>query len=155
MPLRGSLGIERLARVSRAGFYRSLQERAPVEEDLEVRSVIQQIAVEHRRRYGYPFRRISAQRRYQVGSRNERGRRIPHLITTCCERTIAGIMFSEYHGNKREPDQDADANANQPIDCCPVPPPSSGWPPRGCQPQIEVKNAILRLEAFSSHLTGA
>ncbi len=47
--------------VSRAGFYRSLQERAPVEEDMEVRSVIQPIAVEHRRRYGY--RRISAELR--------------------------------------------------------------------------------------------
>ncbi len=64
MRLQGSLSIERmcqLAGVSRAGFYRSLQGRAPVEEDMEVRSVIQQIAVEHRRRYGY--RRISAELR--------------------------------------------------------------------------------------------
>ena len=64
MPLQGSLSIERLCQlvgVSRAGFYRSLQERAPGEEDMEVRSVIQQIAVEHRRRYGY--RRISAELR--------------------------------------------------------------------------------------------
>ena len=64
MPLQGSLSIGRmcqLAGVSRAGFYRSLQERAPGEEDMEVRSVIQQIAVEHRRRYGY--RRISAELR--------------------------------------------------------------------------------------------
>ena len=64
MPLQGSLSIERMCQlvgVSRAGFYRSLQERAPVEEDMEVRSVIQQIAVEHRRRYGY--RRISAELR--------------------------------------------------------------------------------------------
>ncbi|MFZ3333057.1 MAG: IS3 family transposase, partial [Candidatus Acidiferrales bacterium] len=50
-----------LAGVSRAGFYRSLQDRTPVEEDIEVRSVIQQIAFEHRRRYGY--RRISAELR--------------------------------------------------------------------------------------------
>jgi transposase InsO family protein len=64
MPLQGSLSIDRmcqLAGVSRAGFYRSLQDRAPVEEDMEVRCVIQQIAVEHRRRYGY--RRISAELR--------------------------------------------------------------------------------------------
>ncbi|MGA7922175.1 MAG: IS3 family transposase, partial [Candidatus Acidiferrales bacterium] len=64
MPLQGSLSIERmcqLAGVSRAGFYRSLQERVPIAEDMEVRSVIQQIAVEHRRRYGY--RRISAELR--------------------------------------------------------------------------------------------
>ncbi len=64
MPLQGSLSIERMCQltgVSRAGFYRSLQERAPVEEDMEVRSVIQQIAIEHQRRYGY--RRISAELR--------------------------------------------------------------------------------------------
>ena len=56
MPLQGSLSIERmcqLAQVSRAGFYRHLQGRAPAQEDMEVRSLIQAIAVEHRRRYGY------------------------------------------------------------------------------------------------------
>jgi putative transposase len=64
MPMQGSLTVERmcqLAQVSRASFYRSLQEQKPVEEDMEVRSAIQQIAVEHRRRYGY--RRISAELR--------------------------------------------------------------------------------------------
>jgi putative transposase len=61
MPMQGSLNIEQMCRltgVSRASFYRCLQERTPVEEDMEVRSAIQQIAVEHRRRYGY--RRIAA-----------------------------------------------------------------------------------------------
>jgi len=64
MPMQGSLTVERmcqLAQVSRASFYRSLQAQKPVEEDMEVRSAIQQIAVEHRRRYGY--RRISAELR--------------------------------------------------------------------------------------------
>ena len=42
-----------LAQVSRAGCYRSLQAHHPVEEDMEVRSAIQGIAVAHRRRYGY------------------------------------------------------------------------------------------------------
>jgi putative transposase len=50
-----------LAGVSRAGFYRSLQSRAPVEEEMAARSAIQEIAVEHRRRYGY--RRITAELR--------------------------------------------------------------------------------------------
>ena len=62
--MQGSLSIERmcyLAQVSRAGFYRSVAELMPVEEDMEVRSAIQQIAVEHRRRYGY--RRITAELR--------------------------------------------------------------------------------------------
>jgi putative transposase len=64
MPMQGSLSIERmcqLARVSRAGFYRSLQERVPLEESMEVRSAIQQIALEHRRRYGY--RRVTKELR--------------------------------------------------------------------------------------------
>jgi hypothetical protein len=64
MPLQGSLSIERmceLTRVSRASFYHSFREKQPVEEEMEVRSAIQEIAVEHRRRYGY--RRISAELR--------------------------------------------------------------------------------------------
>ena len=64
MSLQGSLSIERmcyLAQVSRAGFYRSLQERVPDEEEMEVRSTIQQIVLEHRRRYGY--RRVTAELR--------------------------------------------------------------------------------------------
>ena len=64
MPVQGGLSIERMCRVSgvsRAGFYRSLQERMPVEEEMEVRSAIQRIAVDHRRRYGY--RRVSAELR--------------------------------------------------------------------------------------------
>jgi transposase InsO family protein len=72
MPLQGSLSIERMcevARVSRAGFYRSLREQRPVEEEMEVRSAIQQIALGHRRRYGY--RRIAAELR-------RRGMRVNH-----------------------------------------------------------------------------
>jgi transposase InsO family protein len=64
--MQGNLSIERmcqLADVSRAGFYRSLAERTPVEEDMEVRSAIQRIFVEHKRRYGY--RRISKELRRQ------------------------------------------------------------------------------------------
>jgi len=60
--LQGSLSIERmcqLASVSRRSFYRSLKERQPTEEEMEVRSVIQTVALEHRRRYGY--RRITAE----------------------------------------------------------------------------------------------
>jgi putative transposase len=66
MSMQGSLSIERmcyLAQVSRAGFYRSLQEQLPVEEEMEVRAAIQRIVVEHRRRYGY--RRITAELRRQ------------------------------------------------------------------------------------------
>ncbi|HSB17001.1 MAG TPA: IS3 family transposase [Bryobacteraceae bacterium] len=64
MPMQGSLSVERmcqLAQVSRAGFYRSLKEQLPAEEDMEVRSAIQEIALQHRRRYGY--RRITIELR--------------------------------------------------------------------------------------------
>ena len=62
--MQGNLSIEQmcqLAGVSRAGFYRSLQEQKPVEEDMEVRSTIQLVFAEHKRRYGY--RRVSAELR--------------------------------------------------------------------------------------------
>jgi transposase InsO family protein len=64
MPMQGSLSIERmceLMRVSRTSFYRSLQQREPEEESMEVRSAIQRVALEHRRRYGY--RRVTAELR--------------------------------------------------------------------------------------------
>src|SRR5579864_1228186 len=64
MSMQGKLSIERmcqLAGVSRAGFYRSLQAQEPSEEDMEVRSMIQKIFTEHKRRYGY--RRVSAELR--------------------------------------------------------------------------------------------
>jgi transposase InsO family protein len=48
-----------LARVSRAGFYRFLKAHVPREEDTEVQSAIQQVALQHRRRYGY--RRVAAE----------------------------------------------------------------------------------------------
>jgi transposase InsO family protein len=42
-----------VAVVSRAGYYRSFAEHCPVEEEMQVRSAIQKVVVEHRRRYGY------------------------------------------------------------------------------------------------------
>ena len=64
MSMQGSLSIERmcyLAQVSRAGFYRSFRKNRPDEEEMEVRSAIQQVVIEHRRRYGY--RRVAAELR--------------------------------------------------------------------------------------------
>src|SRR6195256_4604021 len=88
MPLQGSLSIEpmcQLAGVSRAGFYRSLQERAPVEEEMETRSAIQEIAVEHRRRYGY--RRVTAELR-------RRGMRVNHkrVLRILREDNLLGVQ---------------------------------------------------------------
>jgi putative transposase len=64
MPLQGGLSIERmchLAQVSRAGFYRYLRGSSPAEEDLAVKSAVQEIVLEHRWRYGY--RRVTAELR--------------------------------------------------------------------------------------------
>jgi transposase InsO family protein len=58
------LSVERrcqLAEVSRAGYYRQWQEKAPEEEAMAVRAAVQQIVLEHRRRYGY--RRVTAELR--------------------------------------------------------------------------------------------
>jgi len=66
MSLQGKLSVERmcqLAQVSRAGFYRSLQQQQPLREEMEVRSAMQQIVLQHRRRYGY--RRVTAELRRQ------------------------------------------------------------------------------------------
>jgi transposase InsO family protein len=64
--LQGKLSVERmcrLAEVSRAGFYRWLHKRQPCVEETVVRAAIQEIAVEHHRRYGY--RRITAELRHR------------------------------------------------------------------------------------------
>ena len=64
--MQGNLSVERmcvLAVVSRAGFYRSLHEREPDLEEMELRSAIQAIAIEHKLRYGY--RRVTAELRHR------------------------------------------------------------------------------------------
>jgi transposase InsO family protein len=70
MSLQGSLSIERMCRlaaVSRAGFYRELEQSYGVEQDMELRSEMQRIALEHRRRYGYRrMRRELGQRGFCV-----------------------------------------------------------------------------------------
>jgi putative transposase len=81
MSLQGAISVERmcqLAQVSRAGFYRSLQQAEPDREEMEVRTAIQQIFLEHRRRYGY--RRISQElrRRGMVVNR----KRVQRLMQT-------------------------------------------------------------------------
>src|SRR6266852_2350944 len=66
MPLQGGLSIERmcqLAEVSRVGFYRYLRAGWPAEEEVDLRSAVQDVVLEHRWRYGY--RRVTAELRAQ------------------------------------------------------------------------------------------
>jgi transposase InsO family protein len=62
MSLQGSLSIEHMCRradVSRAGFYRGLEASYGVQQDMELQSEMQRIALQNRRRYGY--RRIGVE----------------------------------------------------------------------------------------------
>jgi len=73
MSRQGKLSAERmcaLAVVSRAGFYRSFQQREPDLEEMELRSAIQVIAIEHKLRYGY--RRLTAELRHRGFSANHK-----------------------------------------------------------------------------------
>jgi putative transposase len=66
MSLQGNPSIERMCRlagVSRAGFYRGLEANYGVQQDMELRSEMQRIAVEHRRRYGYRRMGVELQQR--------------------------------------------------------------------------------------------
>ena len=71
--MQGNLSVERmcvLAMVSRAGFYRSFHQREPDLEEMELRSAIQAIAIEHKLRYGY--RRLTAELRHRGFSANHK-----------------------------------------------------------------------------------
>jgi transposase InsO family protein len=78
-----------LAGVSRAGYYRSLAERHPEEEDMEVRAAIQEVAVAHQRRYGY--RRITAELR-------RRGIQVNHkrIVGLMRQDNLLAIRYRRY-----------------------------------------------------------
>ena len=62
--LQGKMSVERmcrLAEVSRAGLYRSLRTKEPEAEEMAVRAAIQEVVLEHHRRYGY--RRVARELR--------------------------------------------------------------------------------------------
>jgi len=64
MSLQGGLSIERmchLAGVSKAGFYRHLRAEDSCDEEMQVRSEVQRITLEHHGQYGY--RRVTAELR--------------------------------------------------------------------------------------------
>jgi integrase len=91
MPVQGNASIERmcqLAQVSRAGFYRFPQGETPVEEDMELRSAIQQIVLEHRRRYGY--RRVSAELRRRGMLANHK--RVARIMSFLKAQGVRGLV---------------------------------------------------------------
>jgi transposase InsO family protein len=79
-----------LAQVSRASFYRHWEERVPDEAETAVRSAIQEVALAHRRRYGY--------RRIQRELRDQRGMVVNHkrLLRILREDNLLAIRHRKY-----------------------------------------------------------
>lgn len=78
-----------LAGVSRASYYRRWEEAAPEEAEMAVRAAIQQVALAHRRRYGY--RRVSADLR-------RRGMAVNHkrVLRIMREDNLLAIRYRKY-----------------------------------------------------------
>ena len=99
MSLQGSLAIERmcfLVGVSRAGFYRYLRAEDPWQEEMDVRSEVQRIVLEHHGCYGY--RRITAELRRQGMPVNHK--RVARLLR---EDNLVGSELQRYDGNSADP----------------------------------------------------
>ncbi len=118
--MQGSLSIERmcgLMRVSRTSFYRSFEQREPQEESMEVRSAIQRVALEHRRRYGY--RRVTAElRRRGMPLNHKRVARImreDNLLAVRRKQFVATTDSNHSLGGLSEPGAADDADGNQPA----------------------------------------
>ena len=78
-----------LARVSRAGYYRQLEETAPGEAEMKLRTAIQEIVLAHHRRYGY--RRVTAELR-------RRGMAVNHkrVLRLMRSDTLLAVRFRKF-----------------------------------------------------------
>ena len=77
------------AGVSRAGYYRLLQESLPDEAELEVRATIQEVALAHRRRYG--IRRVTQELRRRGMSVNHK--RVERIMR---QDNLLAIRYRKY-----------------------------------------------------------
>jgi len=108
MSLQGSLAIERmcfLAGVSRSGFYRYLRTEDPWQEEMDVRSEVQRIVLEHHGRYGY--RRITAELRRQGMPVNHK--RVARLLR---EDNLVGSELQRYDDNSDDPQAQGEIYVN-------------------------------------------
>lgn len=84
----------RLGQVSRAGFYRHWQQREPGVEETELRAQVQQIALTHRRNYGY--RRVTQELRQQGWAVNrKRVARIMAADNLLCVRRRRFVLTTD------------------------------------------------------------
>ena len=78
-----------LAQVSRASYYRYLEEVAPNEAEMAIRAVIQEVALKHHRRYGY--RRMTADLRRRGMILNHR-----RVLRILREDNLLAIRYRKY-----------------------------------------------------------
>lgn len=83
-----------LAQISRAGYYRALAETEPAREEIETRAAIQQVALEHKRRYGY--RRVTFELRDRGFAVNHK--RVARLMR---EDNLLAILLLEVRAHDR------------------------------------------------------
>lgn len=79
-----------LAGVSRAGYYRHLEEAAPDEAEMTARAAVQEIVLAHRRRYGY--RRVAREMRDRRGM-VVNGKRVLRMMR---EDNLLAIRYRKY-----------------------------------------------------------
>ena len=113
--MQGNLSAERmcgLAMVSRAGFYRSFHEREPDLEEMELRSAIQAIVIEHKLRYGY--RRVTAELRHRGFLANhKRVVRLMRLDNLLSLRRSAFVTTTDSDHELRSASESGQPNATQ------------------------------------------
>lgn len=78
-----------LGGVSRAGYYRELEERAPDEAEMAIRTAVQEIVLAHRRRYGYRRVTVELHRRGMVVNH----KRVLRLMRT---DNLLAVRFRKY-----------------------------------------------------------
>lgn len=78
-----------LGGVSRAGYYRALEERAPDEAEMAMRTALQEIVLAHRRRYGYRRVTVELHRRGMVVNH----KRVLRLMRT---DNLLAVRFRKY-----------------------------------------------------------
>src|SRR2546428_2565572 len=105
-PPQGALSIERmcaLAGVSRASYYRHWRRAAPPREQIELRDVLQRLAVAHRH---YRYRRLNALLRREGWAGNHK--RVPRLMRTdnslwLRQRAFVPATTAAPHGSREVP----------------------------------------------------
>lgn len=108
------------AGVSRAGFYRYLRRHDPAAEQMELRAAIQQVFVEHKRRYGY--RRVTCELRARGLLVNHK--RVARLMR---QDNLLAVQLRAF-AVTTDSDHDYEVSLNWPAGSPSAASTNSGWP---------------------------